>query len=119
MHKIQTKSMTGSIQFLPDKIEILNNQERKELTQAMGNSIMDILSQSFSTSFNDLNNLLNSSPVARRYAIGSLVVLSILVLALVIICALCIYFRRSKKYQLVSRNAPPIPPRQSNETQNL
>ena len=118
VHQIKSKSLLSAIEILPNKIQTLNIKERREMSSTMGDSLINILSNSFSTSFNDLSNLLTSSPVAKKYAIGSVIVLAILLLALILICSLCVYFKKSKKYQLVTR-IPPLPPRQNIETHNL
>ena len=118
VHQMKSKSLLGALEVLPHKIQTLNLKERREMSSTMGESLIDILSNSFSSSFNDLSNLINSSPVAKKYAVGSIIVVSILLLALVLICSLCIYFKKSKKYQLVAR-IPPIPPRQPIESHNL
>ena len=118
VHQIKSKSLLGALEVLPGKIQTLEIKERREMSSAMGNNLIDILSNSFTSSFNDLSNLLNSSPVAKKYAVGSIIVVSILLLVLVLICSICIYFKKSKKYQLIAR-IPPIPPRVPIESHNL
>jgi len=89
-----------------------------DLSSEIGADLLEVLSKSFTQSFQDLGNLLESSPVAKKWAIGSLTAIIVLITLILGICGCVIYLKKSKKYTLVSNQAaPPLPPRML-ETEN-
>ena len=109
--EIKIRSQKNSISELPNYIAAINLDRRMELSSEIGSDLLEVLSKSFTKSFQDLGNLLESSPVAKKWAIGSLTAIIILITLILGFFGCMIYLKRSRKYTLVSNKAPPRPPR--------
>ena len=77
--EIKIRSQKNSISELPNYIAAISLDRRMELSSEIGSDLLEVLSKSFTQSFQDLGNLLESSPVAKKWAIGSLTAIIILI----------------------------------------
>ena len=92
--EIKIRSQKNSISELPNYIAAINLDRRMELSSEIGSDLLEVLSKSFTKSFQDLGNLLESSPVAKKWAIGSLTAIIILITLILGFCGCMIYLVR-------------------------